>query len=112
MEVDAVVVLLAHVRGVEALFLQGIGAHDARRDSLLHFGVEFGRAADADLFLAVFRAPYRQGSAPETASAEVPVLDILKPLAETPGAGVLRFPADFLVQGDHAVLDRGGLDEP
>ena len=112
MEVDLVVVLLAHVFRIEASVLQRVGRHYTGCDSLLDFCVELFQASDALLFLAVLCTPDRKRSSPETASGEVPVLDILQPLSETSCAGRFRFPDDGLVQCHHLLLHGRGLDEP
>ena len=112
MKVDLVVVLLAHVSRVEAIVLQRIAFHESGSDRLLDFSIELFQAAYALLLLAVFSTPDRKRSSPETASGEVPVLDILKPLTETSSTGRFRFPSDGLVQCHHLVLDCRGLDEP
>ena len=112
MKVDLVVVFLAHVRRIEALIPQWIRSHKTSLDSLIELGEELGGGTDADLLLPVFRAPNGQRCAPETAAAQTPVLDILKPLSEATGTGRLRFPVDSLVESHHLILDSGGLDEP
>ena len=112
MEIDAVVVILAHVCRIESLVFKGIGGHYACCNRFLDLLVELLGAAYADFFLAVFGTPDRERRAPETAAAEVPVLDVLKPNAEASGAGGFRLPADLLVQGYHLVFDGGGADEP
>ena len=111
-EIDAVVVILAHVCRIESLVFKGIGGHYACCNRFLDLLVELLGAAYADFFLAVFGTPDRERRAPETAAAEVPVLDVLEPNAEASGAGGFRLPADLLVQGYHLVFDGGGADEP
>ena len=112
MEVDPVVVLLRHVRRVESQSLERIGVHHSRGHRLFDLRIEFRNSPDADLLLAVVRTPDRERSAPETAAAQVPVLDVLQPLSETAGAGGFRLPGDCLVEGHHLVLDGTGFDEP
>ena len=111
-EVDPVIVLLAHVLRVEALVLQGVGGHEAGFHSLVYLSVELLDAAYAHLLLSVFAAPYRERSAPEAAAAEVPVLDVLEPLAETACTRGLGLPCNGLVERNHLVLHGAGLDEP
>ena len=111
-EINPVVVLLAHVLRIKTIVLKRIACHESGFHSLVDLGVELCDRADADLLLSVLGAPDRKRCAPETAAAEVPVLDILKPLAETSRTGGLRLPGDRLVQSDHLVLDSRGLDEP
>ena len=111
-QVDAGEVLGAVVLRIEALILQGIGRHDAGRHRLLDLGVELGNGADADLLAAVLGAPDGQRRAPEAAAAQVPVLDVLEPLAEAPGARGGGLPGDLFVELHHLVLHGRGLDEP
>ena len=111
-EINPVVVLLAHVLRIKTIVLKRIACHESGFHSLVDLGVELCDRADADLLLSVLGAPNRERSAPETAAAQVPVLNVLKPLTETTGTGGFRFPGDRLVQGNHLVLDRRGLDEP
>ena len=112
MDIDPVVVLLGHVIRIEAIVPERIGLHDTGRDSLVDLQIELFDGSDAYLLLAVFGAPYRQRGAPETASAEIPVLDILQPLTETARTGGFRLPGDLLVQVHHLILYGRSLDEP
>ena len=111
-QVDLIVIIKAHVRGIKALVPQRIGFHESSIDRLVYLAVELGDAADALLFLSVFRAPDRERSAPVAAAGEVPVLDVLEPLSETAGTCGFRLPSDGLVERNHLVLDDRGLDEP
>ena len=63
-EVNAVVVPLAHVAHHETLLLQRIASHHASVHSLFDFVVEFLHAADADFLAGVAVAPNGQGRAP------------------------------------------------
>ena len=107
-----VVVFEAHIGRVEAFVFQRIGCHDAGGNGFFDFCVKLFYRADADFLFAVFGTPDGQRSAPVTAAAEVPVLDILKPLAEAAGTGGGWLPGDFLVQGHHFILYGRCLDEP
>ena len=100
-EVYAVVVLLGHIFRVKALGLQRIALHEAGLDSLFYFVVQFLYGAYAYFFLAVLGAPDRERCAPVAAAAEVPVLDVLEPFAETTGAGCLRLPGNLFVELHH-----------
>ena len=86
--------------------------HQSCCHSLVYFLAEFFDAAYAFFFFAVLGAPYRERSAPIAAAREVPVDDILKPVAETSASGGFGFPVDGLVEFYHTVLDGGGTDEP
>ena len=112
MQVDLVIVLLAHVLRVESFVFQRVGCHDTGSDSLLDFSIELFQASDAFLFLAVLGAPYRERSSPETASGKVPVLNVFQPLSETACSGRFRLPCYRLVQSHHLVLHRSSLDKP
>ena len=111
-EVDLVVIVLGHVRGVEAAVAERVGGHEAGGDGLVDLGIKLLDGADADLFLAVLAAPDRERRAPVAAAAEVPVLDVLQPLAEAARAGGLRLPGDLFVQGHHLLAHGRGPDEP
>ena len=111
-EVDLVVVGLRHVIGVEALCTERILRHEAGLDSLVDFVVKLSYGADAKLFLAVFGTPHRQRSTPVAAAAEVPVLDVLEPFAETAGTGSFGLPLDALVELHHLLAHCRCLDEP
>ena len=112
MEVYLVVILQGHIGRVKALFLERIGSHDAGGNRFFYLCVELLQGADALFLLAVFRAPDGQRRAPVAAAAQVPVLDVLQPLAKAARTGGSGFPGDGLVQGHHLILHGAGLDEP
>ena len=64
MEVNAVVVLLAHVAHLETLLLERVVGHHASGHSLFDFVVEFLHATDADFLAGVAVTPDGQGRAP------------------------------------------------
>ncbi len=64
--------------GVRVLF------HKARSDGLVYLLEEFLDRPDTYLFLSVLGAPDRQRRTPVTRAGEVPVVQVLEPLAETP----------------------------
>ena len=80
-QVNLVVVLFRHVTRHKAILLQRIVLHDASLDGFLDFIVQFLDRADANL-LTVLRAPDGQRCTPETATAEVPVVQVVEPVAE------------------------------
>ena len=92
-QVDAVVVLLAVVAGGEALVAQRIARHQACGDGFINGLIKFGHRADAAR-LAVLGAPDGQRSAPIAAATQVPVVEVLQPLAKAARAGVLGLPQD------------------
>ncbi len=67
-QVNLIVVFLAHIVRSEALILQRIGGHNPGFYGFLYLSVEFFQAADALLFLAVFCTPDRKRCTPESAS--------------------------------------------
>ena len=83
MQVYLVVVLLAHITRHKALILQQVALHKACLDALLNLIIQLFNAADAD-FLTILRAPDRQRSTPEARTAQIPVVQVLKPVAEAP----------------------------
>ncbi len=104
------VVLLRHVADLEVLV--GIFGHESGGDRLLDLAHQLPDRADALELRVVFRRPHRQRRAPEARTREVPVDQPFEPLAEAARAGRLGFPADGLVEFDHAVAQRRGADEP
>ena len=82
MEVNLVVVLFRHVTRHETVILQRIALHESSLHSLFDFVVELLHRTDTDL-LAIFVAPDGQWCSPETATREVPVIQILQPVTET-----------------------------
>ena len=89
-----------------------IRIHEARLDGFLDLGTKFFDAADANLFLAVLGAPNGQRRAPVARTREVPVDEVLQPVAETAATSSLGLPVDGLVEFDHAVFQGRRLDEP
>ena len=81
MQVYEVVIGLAHVARHEAFLLQRILVHHTGLDSLFYFAVEFLKASDAQLF-AVLTAPDGERCTPETRAREVPVVQVVEPVAE------------------------------
>ena len=111
MQVDLVVVRLRHIARNESIVLQWVRSHEACLHSLLDLIVEFLDRADADL-LTILIAPDRQRCAPETGTREVPVVQVLQPVAETACTSALGLPVDGLVQFDHTILLGSRADEP
>ena len=112
MEVYLVIVLETHVLRIESLVPKWVGLHESGCDALVDLGEELGHRTYADLLLAIFGTPDRKRSAPVTATAEVPVLDVLEPLSETSGTGRFRFPGNLLIESHHLILDGSSLDKP
>ena len=81
MQIDLVIVLLAHIAEHKAIILQRITLHHTSLHSLLDLVIEFLHTTDAD-FLTILIAPYRQWRSPETGTGEVPVVQVLQPVAE------------------------------
>ena len=81
MEINLVIVLLRPVTGNEALILQRVRLHETSLYSLLNFIIEFLYTTDTDFF-AVLIAPDRQRGSPETRTREVPIIQVLQPVAK------------------------------
>ena len=90
----------------------GIRGHETGLDGLLNLGAQLLHAAYALLFLAVLGAPDGQRGTPVAAAREVPVDDVLQPVAEAAAASGFGLPVDGLVEFYHAVLEGRGADEP
>ena len=82
MQVNLVIVLLAVVTGNEALILVRVACHHTGSNSLLNLIIKLGNRTYADS-LAILACPYWQRGTPVTATAQVPVVEILEPLAKT-----------------------------
>ena len=89
MEVYLIIVLLTVVARNEALILHRIALHNACRNSLLYFSIQFLKATDA--LLAV---------------------QVLKPVAETTCTCRLWLPIDSLIQFYHTLLACSIFDKP
>ena len=110
-QVDVVVVvLLRHIVDLEVLIR--IFGHKAGGDGLVDFGHQLLDGTDADLLFLVLGGPDGQRHAPEAGAGEVPIDEVLEPVAETTGAGGGRLPLDGLVQLHHTLFVGGRLDEP
>ena len=97
---------------VEFLLTVGVVLHKPGCNGLVNLIAQLIYAADANLFFAIFGAPDGQRGAPVAAAAQVPVHDILQPVAETACTGGFGFPVDGLVQLYHAVAHGRGTDKP
>ena len=86
--------------------------HETGLDGFVYFYKEFGNRTDANLFGSIFGTPDRKRSSPVTRAGEVPVVEVIEPLAETSGTGGFRLPVNGLVEGDHLITRFGRLDEP
>ena len=111
-QVDEVVVFAAVIAGNESFLLERIGRHHTGGDSLLDFVIKFLDRADTDLFARLIVAPNRERCAPIARAAEVPVVEIFEPFAETSRTRRFGFPANRFVQRNHALFGRSGADEP
>ena len=111
MQVYALIVLLRHIARYESVSFQRIFLHDAHFDGLLYLVIEFLHATDAALF-ALFATPNGKRCAPETRTRQVPVVQIVKPVAKPTRAGRLGLPVNGLVQLRHTLLHGRALDEP
>ena len=81
-QVYLVIVFLRIFARHEAFVLVGIALHEAGSHGLLYFVVKFFYGFDALLFRAVLGAPDGQRCTPVARTAQVPVVQVLEPLAE------------------------------
>ena len=110
-QVYLVVVFLAVIARNKAFILVWVALHYTGSNRLFYFIVQFGNRANA-YSLTIFASPYRQWSTPVTAAAQVPVIEIFEPLAETACTGRFRFPDDSLVEFAHTLLHLRSTHEP
>ena len=106
-----VVFLRVHAR-LETFVLIRIGCHQSGSYGFLYLVIKFLYGFDTFFFVTVFRAPDRQRSTPVARTAQVPVVQVLQPLAEASRTGTFRFPVDGLVQLYHTLLAGGTADKP
>ena len=106
-----VIIVLTVIARNETTVFQRIGSHQSGRYRFLDFGIQFLHRTDTD-FLTVFRPPDRQRRTPITATAQVPVIQVLQPFTETSGPGGCRLPVDGTVQFYHPFLGSRTADEP
>ena len=85
-KVYLVIVSLAVIAGDKAFILIWVALHDTCSHRLFYLIVQLGDRTDT-FSLAILTCPDRKRSSPITATAQVPVVKILKPLAETTGTG-------------------------
>ena len=109
-QVDSRVVGLRHV--ARNKICQGIGLHVARRYAAFEFSAQLLKRTYADLVLAVFASPNRERNSPVSAAAEVPVVEVLEPVAKTTGSRAGRLPIDGRVELLKALLDGRAPNEP
>ena len=111
-QVDLFVVLLRIFARLEFQFLIRVGLHQPGFYGFLNFIVQFFNRTDADFFRPVFGTPDRQRRSPVATTAQVPVLKVFQPFAETSRTGALRFPVDRIVQFNHPFAASGRADKP
>ena len=110
-QVNLVIVLLAVVTRNETFILIWVACHDTGSNSLLNLVVKFLYRTDADS-LAILTGPDRERSTPVAATAKVPVIEVLEPLAETACTCRLGFPCDSPVELAHALLHLRCTNKP
>ena len=111
-QVYLLIVLLRIFTQFELQLLIRVRLHQAGLYGFLYFIVQFFNRTDADFLRPVFRPPDRQRSSPVAATAQVPVLQVFQPFAETSRAGALRLPVDRIVQLDHPFATSRRADKP
>ncbi len=110
-QVYAAVIIFRIVTGNESVVLERIAVHYSGCHRFVYFVIKFLHAANAD-FVTIFITPYRQRCSPKARTRQVPVVQILQPVAETSAAGRFRLPIDSLVKFHHALLFSCGTYEP
>ena len=111
-QVDFVVIGFIHVAGNEAQFLVGIFRHEAGSHRFFNFVVQFFERTDANFFAAVAVAPNGQRCSPVTRTAQVPVVEVFQPFAETACSRRFGLPKNGIVEFHHAFATRSGANEP
>ena len=109
-QVDSRIVGLRHV--ARNKICQGVRLHVACCHAAFEFGAELFQRANADLVLAVFASPNRERNSPVSAAAEVPVVEVLEPVAKTTGSRAGRLPVNGCVELLKAPLDGSAPNEP
>ena len=103
MKVYLVIVLAAVIAGNKTFILVGVACHNTGSNSLLYFVIKLGNGANA-LGLAILACPYGKRGTPVTAAAQVPVVQILEPLAKTACTCGFGFPSDGFVEFAHTLF--------
>ena len=109
-QVDVGVVGIRHVTRRE--FRERVGCHQPPLHGFRARVEQFLHGADAPRLAAVLRPPDGNGNAPVARTAQVPVVQVLEPFAETTRSRGGRLPLDGRVERLHALLGRRRPDEP
>ena len=83
-QVNLVVVLTAHIASHETF--QRIVVHVACCNRFFNLLLQLLYTTDTDVFIAFFGAPNRQWDAPESRAAQVPIVEVFKPIPEATGS--------------------------
>ena len=110
-QVYFVVVFLRHISWHKALVFQWIWLHEACSHWFFYFIVEFFYTSDTDFF-SFFWSPNRQRSTPEAWTWQVPVIEVVKPVAKTSTSCWFRLPVDGFVKFAHSLLASRATDKP
>ena len=109
-QVHLFVVLVGHVACLEPG--QRVVRHDASGHSFVAGALQFLHRPNAPFFRTIFCPPDGQWNAPETGTAQIPIVDIFQPLAKPARSSAFRLPRDGVVQGHHPLLRIRGANEP
>ena len=112
MYVKTVVVLLCIHSRHETFGLKRILRHYPSGHRLVNLVAKLLIASYAYFLLSVGSTPNRKGRAPIPRTRKVPVLHVLQPFSETPGACGSRLPLDCLIQSHKLLARLGSADEP
>ena len=97
---------LMHIRQLEAC------RHKSCLDRFGNFSFDLSNRANTLFLCTIFFAPDRQRGSPVTRTRQVPIHQILEPVAKAARSGRLRFPVDGLVQLNQLIFYGCGFDEP
>ena len=111
MQVYLIIIFFWIVAWNKAIVFQRIALHDSCSHTLLYLSIEFFYASYA-LLIAFIVSPDRKRSSPETWTWEVPVIQILQPIAETPCSCAFRLPANGFIEFYHTLFLCRVFDKP
>ena len=86
--------------------------HEACLHRFLDFIEQFCDGTDTNFLGTIFGTPDRQRRSPITRTGEIPVVEVIEPLAETSCSSRFGLPVDGLVESNHLLAGHGGFDEP
>ena len=96
MQVYLVIIGLTVISWHKAFILQRIALHKTSGNRLLYLIIEFSQTTDT-LRITVFVTPNRQRSSPETRTGEIPIIQILQPVAKATCSSRFWMPIDGII---------------